>query len=54
MQMMVETYAVRQEHGMLKAVTDGKSLTSNIPGQHLSLLETKKFSRKRTNLAFDV
>ena len=32
--------AVRQQHQTLKAVTDGKLLTLNVPGQHLSLLET--------------
>ena len=44
--------AVRQQHQTLKAVTDGKLLTLNVLGQHLSLLETLNFRRKQTNLAF--
>ena len=31
---------VRKQHQKLKAVTDGKLLTLNVPGQQLSLLET--------------
>ena len=43
--------AVRQQHQTLKAVTDGKLLTSNVLGQYLSL---KNFCRKPTNLTFDL
>ena len=38
----------------MKAVTDCKLLTLNVLGQHLSLLETRNFHRKQTNLTFEV
>ena len=54
MQMMVEVwsgYSIKT----LKAVIDCKLLTLNVLGQHLSLLETKNFHKKKqTNLAFEV
>ena len=43
-----------QQHQTLKAVTDGKLLTLNVLGQHLSLLENQNFRRKQTNVAFDL
>ena len=51
--MMVETWSDNSIK-TLKAVKDCKLLTLNVPGQHLSLLETKNFRRKQTNLAFEV
>ena len=53
MQMMVETWSGSSIQ-TLKAVIDCKLLTLNILGQHLSLLETRNFNRKQTNLAFEV
>ena len=53
MQIMVETWSGNSIK-TLKAVIDGKLLTLNVLGQHLSLLETRNFHRKQTNLAFEV
>ena len=53
MLMMVETWAGNSIK-TLKAVIHGKLLTLNVLGQHLSLLETRNFHRRQTNLAFEV
>ena len=53
MQMMVETWSGNSIK-TLKAMIDGKLLTLNVLGQHLSLLETRNFHRKQTNLAFEL
>ena len=49
MQMMVETRSGNSIK-TLKAVIDGKLLTMNVLGQHLSLLETRNFHKKQTNI----
>ena len=53
MQMMVGTWSGNSIK-TLKAVIDGKLLTLNVLGQHLSLLETRNFQRKRTKLVIEM
>ena len=53
LQMMMETWS-GNNITTLKALIDGKLLTFNILGQHLSLLETRNLQRKQTNLALEV
>ena len=53
LQMMMETWS-GNNITTLKALIDGKLLTLNVLGQHLSLLETRHLQRKQTNLALEV
>ena len=53
MQMIVEMWSGNSIK-ILKAVIDCKLLTLSVLGQHLSLLDTRNFHRKQTNLAFEV